>query len=74
MTYYQPDMVIASLDHAMWFYQDFRVDDWLLYACDSPVAGHARGLNHGNIFSRDGHAGRLDPPLVKKLNQSLGVD
>jgi acyl-CoA thioesterase-2 len=54
MTYYQPDMVIASLDHAMWFYQDFRMDDWLLYACESPVAGHARGLNHGNIFSRDG--------------------
>jgi acyl-CoA thioesterase-2 len=38
----------------MWFYQDFRMDDWLLYACESPVAGHARGLNHGNIFSRDG--------------------
>jgi acyl-CoA thioesterase-2 len=54
MTYYQSDMVIASLDHAMWFYQDFRMDDWLLYACESPVAGHARGLNHGNIFSRDG--------------------
>lgn len=53
-TYYQPDMVTASLDHAMWFYRDFRIDDWLLYACESPAAGHARGLNHGNIFSRDG--------------------
>ena len=54
VTYYQPGMVIASLDHAMWFYRDFRIDDWLLYACDSPTAGHARGLNHGNIFRRDG--------------------
>lgn len=54
MTYYQPQMVTASLDHAMWFYRDFRMDDWLLYACDSPTAGHARGLNRGNIFSRDG--------------------
>lgn len=54
VTYYQPDIVTASLDHAMWFYRDFRVDDWLLYACDSPITGHARGLNRGNIFSRDG--------------------
>lgn len=53
-TYYQPDMVTASLDHAMWFYNDFRIDDWLLYACESPVAGHSRGLNHGHIFRRDG--------------------
>ncbi|MDO9191856.1 MAG: acyl-CoA thioesterase II [Undibacterium sp.] len=54
VTYYQPGMVMASLDHAMWFYRDFRVDEWLLYACESPTAGHARGLNRGNIFSRDG--------------------
>ncbi len=54
LTYYQPDMVTASLDHAMWFYRDFKIDDWLLYACDSPTSGHARGLNRGNIFSRDG--------------------
>lgn len=54
LSYYQPNMVTASLDHAMWFYRDFRIDDWLLYACDSPTTGHARGLNRGNIFSRDG--------------------
>lgn len=54
VTYYQPGMVIASLDHAMWFYRDFRIDDWLLYACDSPTAGQARGFNRGNIFTRDG--------------------
>lgn len=54
LTYHQPNMVTASLDHAMWFYRDFRVDDWLLYACDSPTSGNARGLNRGNIFSRDG--------------------
>lgn len=53
-TYYQPDMVTASLDHAMWFYRDFQIDDWLLYACESPTTGHARGLNHGNILTRDG--------------------
>lgn len=44
----------ASLDHAIWLHEDFRADDWLLYACDSPWAGHARGFNRGKIFARDG--------------------
>ena len=52
--YYTPGMVMASLDHAMWFYRDFRIDDWLLYVMDSPAAGHARGLARGNLFRRDG--------------------
>ena len=54
VTYYQRDMMTASLDHAMWFYADFRMDDWLLYASDSPAAAHGRGINRGNIFTRDG--------------------
>lgn len=54
VTYFQRDLMTASLDHAMWFYGDFRMDDWLLYPCDSPVAAHARGFNRGNIFTRDG--------------------
>ena len=44
----------ASLDHSLWLHEDFRADDWLLYACDSPWAGHARGFNRGKIFARDG--------------------
>jgi acyl-CoA thioesterase-2 len=44
----------ASLDHAIWFHADARVDEWLLYAMDSPWSGHARGLNFGRIFTRDG--------------------
>lgn len=52
--YYTPGMVMASLDHAMWFYGDFRIDEWLLYAMDSPAAAGARGLARGNIFRRDG--------------------
>ncbi|TXC71577.1 acyl-CoA thioesterase II [Sphingomonas ginsenosidivorax] len=49
-----PGFQTASLDHALWLHEDFRADDWLLYACDSPWAGHARGFNRGKIFSRDG--------------------
>lgn len=44
----------ASLDHSLWLHEDFRADDWLLYSCDSPWAGHARGFNRGTIYARDG--------------------
>jgi acyl-CoA thioesterase-2 len=44
----------ASLDHALWFHDDFRADEWLLYACDSPWAGNARGFNRGMLFTQDG--------------------
>ncbi len=44
----------ASLDHAMWFHRDFRMDDWLLYSLDSPSASGARGLSRGSIYTRDG--------------------
>ncbi len=53
-TFWDPKMQVASLDHAMWFHRDFRMDDWLLYSIRSPSASHARGLNIGNIFTRDG--------------------
>lgn len=53
-TFWDPDMQVASLDHAMWFHRDFRMDDWLLYVIESPSASKSRGLNHGHIFTRDG--------------------
>lgn len=54
VTWISRDLQTASLDHALWLHEDFRADDWLLYACDSPWAGHARGFNRGRIFARDG--------------------
>jgi acyl-CoA thioesterase-2 len=47
-------LVIASVDHAMWFHRSVRVDDWLLYAIDSPSASGARGFTRGSVFARDG--------------------
>lgn len=44
----------ASLDHALWLHEDFRADEWLLYACDSPWTGHSRGFNRGQIFTQEG--------------------
>ncbi|RMF23094.1 MAG: acyl-CoA thioesterase II [Deltaproteobacteria bacterium] len=44
----------ASLDHALWFYDEARADQWWLYVQDSPAAAGARGLARGMIYSRDG--------------------
>lgn len=54
VTFMSPDMQVASLDHAIWFHRDFRIDDWLLYDKDSPSAFGGRGFNRGTFFSRDG--------------------
>jgi acyl-CoA thioesterase-2 len=47
-------LMLASLDHALWFHRPFRADQWLLYAQDSPSMSGALGLNRGTIFTRDG--------------------
>ena len=53
-SWFSPDMVCASIDHALWFHRDARVDDWLLYVMDAPSAQAARGMNRGLIYTRDG--------------------
>ena len=45
---------VASLDHALWFHRDCRVDEWLLYSSESPNASGARGFARGQIFKQDG--------------------
>ena len=50
----QKDMQVASLDHSIWFHRPFRMDEWLLYAIDSPNAGGGRGLCRGQIFNQAG--------------------
>jgi len=50
----QGELTGASLDHAMWFHQAPRFDDWLLYTTHSPAAAGGRGLAFGQIFSRTG--------------------
>ncbi|WP_242112182.1 acyl-CoA thioesterase II [Luteimonas aquatica] len=55
ISYYQPNVQMASLDHALWFHRPFRADQWLLYSIDSPSAQGARGLARGQIFDYDGH-------------------
>ncbi len=61
----------ASLDHAMWFHRDFRIDDWLLYVTDSPSAQSARGFTRGEVFTRDGRlvASTAQEGLIRKRKQ-----
>jgi acyl-CoA thioesterase-2 len=54
ISYLQKNVQMASLDHALWFHRPFRVDEWLLYSCDSPTAQGARGLARGMIYDESG--------------------
>ena len=47
-------VVLASLDHAMWFHRPLRADEWLLYVQESPSAAGARSFNNGTLYSEDG--------------------
>ncbi|MGY4645911.1 acyl-CoA thioesterase [Cellulomonas sp. URHB0016] len=49
-----PGLSIASLDHAMWWHRDVRVDEWLLFVQSTPSAQGGRGLGAARVFTRDG--------------------
>lgn len=51
---FSPNLQVASLDHALWIHQPFTLDDWVLFAQDSPAAAGARGFTRGLIYARDG--------------------
>ena len=51
---HQERLMMASLDHAIWFHRDFRVDDWLFYECRSQSTGNGRGLAFGRIYDENG--------------------
>lgn len=67
------DIQLASLDHAMWFHRPFRVDDWLLYAQDSPSAFGSRGYCRGAIFDRSGRlvASAVQEGLMRKRDTAF---
>jgi acyl-CoA thioesterase-2 len=48
------ELIIASLDHAVWFHQPVRADQWMLYVTQSPRTSGGRGLNFGHIYSQEG--------------------
>ncbi len=70
---FDPDIQLASLDHAMWFHRPFRADDWLLYAQDSPTAFGARGYCRGAIYNRQGQlvASAVQEGLMRKRDTAF---
>ena len=50
-----PKFQVATIDHSIWYHRPFKMDDWLLYAIESPTANNSRGLVRGEIFDRQGN-------------------
>ena len=53
-SYLDPGMQVASLDHALWFHQAFRADEWLLLSMEAERVSGGRGLARGRFFTREG--------------------
>ena len=64
-------VIMASLDHALWFHREFKIDDWLLYSMDSPSASGARGFTRGQLFTQDGNliASTTQEGLVRVVDE-----
>ncbi len=80
VSYWEPDMQVATINHSMWFRREFRLDDWLLYVVDSPSASGGRGLVRGQLLhprrraGGEHHAGRGDPPPGLNLPSSTVIN
>jgi acyl-CoA thioesterase-2 len=67
---FDPRLMLASLDHAIWFHRPFRADEWLLYAQDSPSSGAGRAFCRGTLFTREGElvASTAQEGLLRQRN------
>ena len=70
-SFLRPTIVMASIDHALWFHRPLRVDEWLLYAMESPSASGARGFARASVFARDGRlvASAAQEGLVRMVKE-----
>lgn len=75
ISYYQPNVQMASLDHALWFHRPFRADEWLLYSLDSPTAQGGRGLARGLVYDRNGHlvASAVQEGLIRVVSDAAAA-
>lgn len=67
-SFLEPGLQVATIDHAMWFHREFRLDDWILYAVDSPSASGGRGLVRGQFFNLAGEliASTIQEGVIRK--------
>ena len=65
-----PSVMVASLDHAVWFHRPFRADQWWLYDQVAPSASGGRGLVTSGVFLPDGQlvATVAQEMLVRRLH------
>ncbi|MDA9557040.1 acyl-CoA thioesterase II [Vibrio sp.] len=54
ISFMNPGLQIATVDHSMWFHREFDMNDWLLYAIESPIAHNSRGFVRGEIYNQEG--------------------
>jgi acyl-CoA thioesterase-2 len=54
VTFRDPRLIMASLDHTLWLHRPFRADEWLLYTSETPSAFGARGFVRGQVFTQGG--------------------
>jgi acyl-CoA thioesterase-2 len=54
LSWQRNEITSASLDHAVWFHDEARMDDWILFDASSPWSNRGRGLNFGRFYARDG--------------------
>ncbi|PHM40058.1 acyl-CoA thioesterase II [Xenorhabdus mauleonii] len=64
------NMQVATIDHSMWYHRPFDMNDWLLYAIESPSASGARGFVRGQIYNREGLliASAVQEGVIRKLS------
>lgn len=71
---FDPNLQVASLDHAMWFHRHMNMEAWHLYSQDSPNTSGARGFTRGSIYSRDGQlvASVAQEGLIRERTKDFG--
>lgn len=72
--HFDPELQIASLDHAVWFHRPPRLDDWLLYTFENISVSSGRGLSLGTIHTRDGqHVASVAQEGLMRKRDILGT-
>lgn len=55
LSWIDPRLRVASLDHGVWWHRYARADEWLLFVLGSPNMHGGRMLSHGYFYDRAGH-------------------
>jgi acyl-CoA thioesterase-2 len=65
-----PELQIASLDHALWFHRPFVWDSWLLFVAESNSVAGGRGFSRGAVYTQDGRlvASLAQEGIIRKRN------